>query len=83
VNYQRPNPNSNPIALNSFNFKLRKQGGGAIAPTPFQPLNLKHKPKTFRYPHLELKAANVPDERLQVTFATPPRSLNSPLQPGC
>jgi hypothetical protein len=27
--------------------------------------------------------SNVPAERLQVTFATPPRSLNSPLQPGC
>lgn len=27
--------------------------------------------------------ANVPVERLPVTFATPPRSLASPLQQGC
>ncbi|MGL5083699.1 MAG: hypothetical protein ACRC8A_19630 [Microcoleaceae cyanobacterium] len=26
---------------------------------------------------------NVPAERLQTTFATSPRSLDSPLQPGC
>jgi len=31
----------------------------------------------------QLCGHNVPAERLQVTFATPPRSPTSPLQPGC
>jgi 5-methylcytosine-specific restriction endonuclease McrA len=32
---------------------------------------------------LSCQGCNVPAERLQVTFATPPKSLNSPLQPVC
>ena len=32
---------------------------------------------------LNAEPANVPAERLQVAFASPPRSLFSPLQPGC
>ncbi len=35
------------------------------------------------HPYEQPKQYNVPAERLQVTFATPLRSLNSPLQPGC
>jgi hypothetical protein len=45
--------------------------------------------QTCRYPfnfgvqRLDAEQANVPVERLQVNFASSPRSEISPLQPGC
>jgi hypothetical protein len=52
-------------------------------PTPFQPLNLKHKQKTFRYPNPELKAANGSNQRRQTSWNSVPTTLDRPLHLNC